>query len=248
MKKIILIIILSLSFFSNVFAEKSYLDSFNSFLSNNTEFISQNNIAGLKKVNLCKDEKKYSKKWYKAGCENRPGGVFGIKNTLDIKFYKDRNNIPWDKKPNYDTLLYYGFVSIDDDSGFKDVGSLGSSEPYKFSFNLREDSDVKKEINETGMLSYLLYEDGKIVIDEKTPKDRFGIIFDDNTGWTSASMGKSITSYVIGNAICEGYIDSVDTKLNDWSLIENSLYHDQKLIDLLNMAAGDQKYSKIESY
>ena len=245
MKKIILIIILSLSFFSNVFAEKSYLDSFNSFLSNNTEFISQNNIAGLKKVNLCKDEKKYSKKWYKAGCENRPGGVFGIKNTLDIKFYKDRNNIPWDKKPNYDTLLYYGFVSIDDDSGFKDVGSLGSSEPYKFSFNLREDSDVKKEINETGMLSYLLYEDGKIVIDEKTPKDRFGIIFDDNTGWTSASMGKSITSYVIGNAICEGYIDSVDTKLNDWSLIENSLYHDQKLIDLLNMAAGDQKYSKM---
>ena len=245
MKKIILIIILSLSFFSNVFAEKSYLDSFNSFLSNNTEFISQNNIAGLKKVNLCKDEKKYSKKWYKAGCENRPGGVFGIKNTLDIKFYKDRNNIPWDKKPNYDTLLYYGFVSIDDDSGFKDVGSKGSSEPYKFSFNLREDSDVKKEINETGMLSYLLYEDGKIVIDEKTPKDRFGIIFDDNTGWTSASMGKSITSYVIGNAICEGYIDSVDTKLNDWSLIENSLYHDQKLIDLLNMAAGDQKYSKM---
>ena len=35
-------------------------------------------------------------------------------------------------------------------------------------------------------------------------------------------MGKSITSYVIGHAICEGYIDSVDAKLNDWPLIENS--------------------------
>jgi len=31
------------------------------------------------------------------------------------------------------------------------------------------------------MLSYLLYEDGKIVVDQKTPADRFGIIFDDDT-------------------------------------------------------------------
>ena len=88
----------------------------------------------------------------------------------------------------------------------------------------KEDKNVKKQMQKTALLSYLLYEDGKIVIDEKTPKDRFGIIFDDNTGWTSASMGKSITSYVVGNAICEGYIDSVDTKLNDWPLIKDTLY------------------------
>ena len=86
-------------------------------------------------------------------------------------------------------MLYYGFASIDDDSGFKSLGSKGSKEPYKFSSNLREDKDVKKEIQKTGLLSYLLYEDGKIIVDEITPKDRFGIIFDDNTGWTSSSMG-----------------------------------------------------------
>jgi hypothetical protein len=245
MKKLILIILLTFLTNSSTYAEKSYLDDFNDFLSNNTEFISKNNIRGLKKVNLCKDEKKYSKKWYKAGCENRPGGVFGIKNTLDIKFYKDRNNIPWDKNPNYDTLLYYGFVSIEDDSGFKNLGSKGSREPYKFSFDLREDRDVKKEIQETGLLSYLLYEDGKITVDEKTSKDRFGIFFDDNRRWTSNSMGKSIASYVVGHTICEGYIDGINTKLNDWPLIKNSLYYDQKILDLLNMAAGDQKYSKL---
>ena len=55
------------------------------------------------------------------------------------------------------------------------------------------------------------------------------------------SMGKSLVSYVAGHAICEGYIDGVNSRLNDWPLIENTLYHDQKLIDLLNMAAGDQK-------
>jgi hypothetical protein len=245
MKKLLGIIILGLLFSGNAHAEKSYLKNFNKFLSKNSKYLEEYPIKGLKHVNICKDEKKYSKKWYNAGCENRPGGVFQIKNTLDINFYKDRNNIPWDKKPNYDTLLYYGFVSISDDSGFKNIGSKGSKVPYKFSFNLREDYDVKKEIQETGLLSYLLYENGKITIDEITSKNRFGIIFNDNTRWTSNSMGKSIASYVVGHTICEGYIGGTDSKLNDWSLIKNSLYHNQKILDLLNMAAGDQKYSKL---
>ena len=30
--------------------------------------------------------------------------------------------------------------------------------------------------------------------------------------------------------------------MNDWPLIKNTLYDGQKLINLLNMAAGDQKY------
>ncbi len=63
------------------------------------------------------------------------------------------------------------------------------------------------------------------------------------------SMGKSITSYVLGHAICEGYIDGVDAKVNDWPIIKDSLYHDQKLIDFLNMSTGDQKYiDEFKSY
>ena len=58
----------------------------------------------------------------------------------------------------------------------------------------------------------------------------------------SMSMNKSVTSYILGHAICGGYIDGVDARINDWPPIENTLYHNQKLIDLLNMAAGDQKY------
>ena len=59
-------------------------------------------------------------------------------------------------------------------------------------------------------------------------------------------MGKSMVGYLAGHAICAGYIDSVDTKLNDWPLIQKTLYHDQKLIDLLNMSAGDQKFVQIK--
>ena len=56
------------------------------------------------------------------------------------------------------------------------------------------------------------------------------------------SMGKSVTSYILGHAICGGYIDGVDARINDWPVIENTLYHNQKLIDFLNMSTGDQKY------
>ena len=245
MKILLGITFLSLLLSGNAHADKGYLGNFHEFLENNVRKIKEYSVEKLV-INVCKEEKRLSKKWIEAECLDRPGGTLQIKkNNLKIKFYKDRSNIPWDKKPNYDTLLYYGFVSLDDDRGFKNIGSNGSKEPYKFSSNLREDKDIKKEIQETGLLSYLLYEDGRIVVDEKTPKGRFGIIFDDNTLWTSASMGKSMTSYVIGHAICEGYINSIDTRLNDWPLIKNSLYHDQKILDLLNMAAGDQKYSKI---
>ena len=57
----------------------------------------------------------------------------------------------------------------------------------------------------------------------------------------SHSMGKSLVSYVTGYAICEGYIDNINVKLDDWSTVKGTLYEGQKLIDLLNMRAGDQK-------
>jgi len=122
----------------------------------------------------------------------------------------------------------------------------GSENHYKFQSSLREDKDVLKEIKNTkrtGLISYLLFEDDKIVIDESDipDKTRQGdkII---NGLLQSHSMGKSLVSYVTGHAICEGYISSVDEKLTGWDVIENTLYDNQVLIDLLNMQAGDQRY------
>ena len=121
----------------------------------------------------------------------------------------------------------------------------GSQDFYKFQSNLRKDKDVLKEIKnnkETGLISYLLFEDNKIVIDESDiPIEVQGDRIIDGL-LPSHSMGKSLVSYVTGHAICEGYISSVDERLTGWDVIENTLYEDQVLIDLLNMAAGDQEY------
>ena len=117
-----------------------------------------------------------------------------------------------------------------------------SQNPYEFKFDVIEDKFVKKQLQTKGILSYLYFEDDKIIIDELSPKDRLGKFLNNETKFSSNSMGKSLVSYVLGNAICEGYIDSVDSRINDWDLVKNTFYENHKLIDLLNMASGDQKY------
>ena len=133
---------------------------------------------------------------------------------------------------------------------YKNFEVTGSEDFLKFTFDLRKDADVIKEFNnneETGVIGYLLYEGGNIVIDESdipthvrnsegsSDKIINGLL-------PSASMGKSLVSYVTGHAICEGYIESVNEKLTGWDTVKNTLFQDQILIDLLNMQAGDDKY------
>ena len=117
----------------------------------------------------------------------------------------------------------------------------GSDNYYQFKSKLIEDKDVKKEIKnnkKTRLVSYLLFEDDKIKIDEH---DIPSYIKRNNGLLPSHSMGKSLVSYVTGYAICEGYIDNINVKLDDWSTVKGTLYEGQKLINLLNMRAGDQK-------
>ena len=143
--------------------------------------------------------------------------------------YAKKNKNTWD----YPLLAYKGWEI------------KGSENHYKFQSNLRQDKNVLKEFKnnkETGIISYLLFDDDKIVIDESDiPISVEGDKIIDGL-LPSHSMGKSLVSYVTGHAICEGYIDSVNVKLNDWPLIKSTLYEDSVLLDLLNMKGGDQKW------
>ena len=144
--------------------------------------------------------------------------------------YANKNKNTWD----YPLIDYRGWVIE------------GSKDHYKFQSDLREDKDVLKEFKnnkETGIISYLLFENNKIVIDvADIPRYVSSGEVIINGLLPSHSMGKSLVSYVTGHAICEGYIDSVNVKLNDWPLIKDTLYEDAVLLDLLNMKGGDQKW------
>lgn len=123
----------------------------------------------------------------------------------------------------------------------------GSDQHHQFKSNLIDDKFIKKEIKnfeKTGLVSYLLFENDRIIIDEKSTD--YWVMSEGITQskalLKSNSVGKSLSSYVIGHAICEGYVDDVDVIMNDWPIIRNTLYDGQKLIDVLNMTAGDQEY------
>ena len=171
------------------------------------------------------------------------------KNNLNLKLSKKKWTLPEEENPNFDSLLYYffkyqhsHFVPGSRTYQWDTYEAKPSSQHYKFKSDLKVDKYIKKQINKTALLSYLLYEDGKITVDEISPKNRFGDFVNNETKLRSMSIGKTMVSYVMGHAICRGYIDSVDSRLNDWSLTKNTLYENQKIIDLLNMKAGDQKY------
>jgi hypothetical protein len=241
MKKILFIIFLQFFCINHLYANDNFLDEFNEWLTKNGHYDYLNDPNAIV-PKVCKEEKRFSNLWYYNKCDEIKSG-----NNLDINFFKS-SEIPWGTKPNKDTLLYYLFRYLEIDNEFDRAGSKGSKNPYKFEISLRADDDktlkkVRKAMTKTSMLSYLLYEDGKITIDEISPKDRFGIMYKDFTQYTSASVGKSLVSYVTGHAICKGYINGIDHRLNDWPLLENTLFYDQKLINLLNMATGHQKYA-----
>ena len=164
-------------------------------------------------------------------------------NNLKLKLNRKKNNIAFQQNPNRDTLIYYLW-----NYAFRNVDNYEikpSTKPYEFKFSLIDDQFVKKQLKTKGIMSYLYFQEGQILIDEISPKEQMGEFINNETKFYSMSMGKSITSYILGHAICSGYIDGVDARINDWPPIENTLYHNQKLIDFLNMSTGAVSYTHL---
>src|SRR5210317_2575005 len=240
MKKLI-IVIFSLVFSTIAHANDAGIKEFRDWLIKND----QTGYGFFKEVDICKEYKKHSKKWYESRCEAYPQGKKELVTNLDIKFYDGW--IPEENvKPNYDTLVYeffrYNQKAFTVWPTTEKYEVKPSSKPYEFNSNLIEEKYIDKQLEKTALISYLRFEDGQITVDKISPKDRFGKFIKEDTRLRGMSVGKTMTSYVTGHAICEGYIGSINSRLNDWPLIENTLYYDQELINLLNMQAGDEKY------
>ena len=146
--------------------------------------------------------------------------------------------------PNLATLRHYFLkdyeLANDPSLGHYRVEPAGNSEILKT--RTEKNEYLSQQMNQSGLLSYILYDGGRIKYDEISPNNRLGDLYTNKTQYLSNSVGKSFVSYLVGHAICEGYISSIDAVVDDWPLIKGTLYHGQPLIDLLNMNAGDAKY------
>lgn len=148
------------------------------------------------------------------------------------------DNTDW--QPNDATLEYYYRATSSLRLNTSQMYKVSpTSKPRQFKKQIETHKTIDREMAKSTILSYLYYDDGIVVYDALPPKDRFQYKFTDKSYFPSHSMGKSITSYLVGHAICQGYISSVDAPIQDWPLMENTLYYGQPLINLLNMKAGD---------
>lgn len=69
--------------------------------------------------------------------------------------------------------------------------------------------------------------------------ERYGLDFDKDGRWTSFSVAKSFTSTLVGAALRDGYIKSMDDKVSDYIPdMKGSAYDDVSIRQLLTMTSG----------
>ena len=265
MKKIFLILIITLFSFvtansnekNKKFNEDEKLKEFNQWLFDHghTKFLKKNECAECKENSWKNQDQCFEKNGTpKKQCviDGDTGlGDFGYKwidqgiyqHNLDIKTYNGVLELPEDARPNDDTIAYFEIRKLMFIERLRERGRIYTIEPkgnaVEFSFDKNlPSSTLEKELSEGLILSYLFYDNGVIKFNGKAKNGRFIEDINDETLFFTHSTGKSITSYIVGHAICDGYISSIDEIIN-WPLMNNTLYYGQPLRNLLNMSAGD---------
>jgi CubicO group peptidase (beta-lactamase class C family) len=78
-----------------------------------------------------------------------------------------------------------------------------------------------------------------IIQDGKVRLEKYGLDFDAKGRWTSFSVAKSFTSSLVGAAIKDGFIKSIDDKVSDYIPdLKGSVYDDVSIKQLLTMTSG----------
>jgi len=86
---------------------------------------------------------------------------------------------------------------------------------------------------EQNVAGLLVIKDGKIAY------ERYGLGNTEDSLWISFSVAKSVTSMLIGAAIQDGYIKSVDEKVTDYlPRLKNSAYDQSSIRNVLQMSSG----------
>ena len=112
-------------------------------------------------------------------------------------------------------------------SAGKNVYPLPKGQPLDVSV------DVDAYMKDQRTAGLLIIQDGKIRL------EKYGLDFSGDKRWTSFSVAKSVTSTLVGTAIKDGYIKSIDDKVSDYIPdIKGSAYDDVTIRQLLTMTSG----------
>ncbi|MGB1141655.1 MAG: serine hydrolase domain-containing protein [Halioglobus sp.] len=98
---------------------------------------------------------------------------------------------------------------------------------------LAVDFDIDQYMQEQRTAAIVIVQDGKVRF------EKYGLDFDADGRWTSFSVAKSLTSTLVGAAIKDGYIKSIDDKVSEYIPdLKGSVYDDVSIRQLLTMTSG----------
>ncbi|HWI79188.1 MAG TPA: serine hydrolase [Ramlibacter sp.] len=113
------------------------------------------------------------------------------------------------------------------------VPAAGTPMPLPAGAQLKLPLDVDAYMAGQRSAALLVVHDGKVRL------ERYGLGFDARGRWTSFSVAKSITSTLVGAAIRDGYIGSMDDKVTDYiPQMKGSAYDGVSIRQLLTMTSG----------
>jgi len=93
--------------------------------------------------------------------------------------------------------------------------------------------DVDAYMQDQRTAALIIVHDGKIHL------EKYGLDFSPGKRWTSFSVAKSITSTLVGAAIKDGYIKSIDDMVSDYTPdLKGSVYDNVTIKQLLTMTSG----------
>ena len=163
--------------------------------------------------------------------------------TTGLKTWGETRNIPEEYRPNLETVRHH-FLAYNNRGTSYRFNIRGSEKPTELVYDLRDSPMIKRQMTGSYLASYLAYENGKVIIDEVSPDGRLGDLFNDETLLYSMSLGKTLAGYLVGHAICGGYIESLDKTLSDWPLVRGTLIADATVGEVINATMGNQNYMK----
>ena len=176
--------------------------------------------------------------------------VSGVTATADDQSLDQSNDARFMPEPGSSTLFWRDREQI---AGFRNMPATAPARVIEAGGSVRElprqevdlgevslqVEDVNMTVNEyfdrQRVAGLLVVKDGTILY------ERYGLGNTDETRWVSFSVAKSVVAMLIGAAIQDGYIGSVDESVTDYlPRLKGSSYDQATIRDLLQMASGVQ--------
>jgi CubicO group peptidase (beta-lactamase class C family) len=151
---------------------------------------------------------------------------------LGIVSIADANHLA--KKTSEQALKFHQFRMEKIPTMFRSAIIPASSSPLELKVNSKPNKDIQQMMKKSDLLSVMKYQNGQIVIDERSSK------LGEDDKMYSMSIAKSFVGYLVGHAVCDGHFSSLDDPMVKYvPELKGTIYSDVSVGNMIDMAAGD---------